>query len=101
MPASADILDAYPELKFPAGRGAVTPAEIARKWGVTIPHVIELLDDGTLAALDMTGVGNKTPRQCLRIPVSAYYTQTRARLRADWTPPHRPDPKQPELPGIH
>lgn len=97
MPEVPDILDRYPELKFAAGRGAVTPAEIARKWGVTIPHVIELLDDGTLPALDMTGVGNKTPRQCLRIPISGYYAQTRARLRSNWEPPVARDPKQPEL----
>lgn len=101
MADTRDILDDYPELKFPAGRGAASPAEIARKWGVTIPHVIELLDDGRLAALDMTGVGNKTDRQCMRIPLSAYYAETRARLKGNWRPPHRPDPKQPDLPGIH
>lgn len=96
-----DILDDFPELKFPAARGAVAPLEVAEKWGVTDRHVFELIDCGELRVLNLTGVGNKTSRQCLRVPVSSYYAVTRDRLRDGWTPPHRPDPKQPDLPGIH
>lgn len=92
-----DILDDFPELRFPPNRGAVTPSEVAEKWGVTDRHVFELIDSGELKALNLTGVGNRTSRQCLRIPVSSYHGVTRDRLRDGWTPPNRPDPKQPEL----
>ena len=100
MPAAADLLDAYPELRFPAARGAVQPREVAVKWGVTTAHVYELLDDGTLAALDMTGRGNKSERQCLRIPVSSYYALTRERLKVGWRPAPPTDARQQELPGF-
>lgn len=97
MPAETDILDRFPELRFPQNRGAVTVSEIAEKWAVSDEHVVELLDTGELHPLFLTGLGNKTSRKCIRIPVSSYYEVTRDRLRHDWVPPHRPDKRQPEL----
>lgn len=95
--APRDILDDYPELRFPAERTTVSPGEIARRWGCTPEHVFEQIDTGELKVLNLTGFGNKTNRQCVRIPVSSYHAVTRDRLRDDWRPPSRPDPKQPEL----
>lgn len=91
---SPDPLETFPELRADAARGALTLTEVAAKWGCTPNHVTELLDTGALATLDMTGVGNRTGRQCIRIPISSYHAATRALLRSDWRPKPKTDPKQ-------
>lgn len=72
---------------FP-GRRFITVAEFAEPAGLTIQHVLDLIEEGELAAVDFRGkvrtdddsfpaakpsqMGNKTARRCLRIPVAAY-----------------------------
>jgi hypothetical protein len=56
-------------LDFP-GRSALRADEIAAKLGVTTQHILDLVDEGILSAIDVRGV-NST-RRCLRVPVEAY-----------------------------
>lgn len=56
-------------LDFP-GRATVTLAEIATKLGGSTQHYSNLIDDGTLTALDLTG--HTGSRRMLRVPVDEY-----------------------------
>lgn len=64
-------------LDFP-GRSTVTLAEIAQKLGGTAQHYINLVEDGTITALDLTRhVGS---RRMLRIPIEEYQRYVLSRL---------------------
>lgn len=64
---------------FP-GRTMLLIAEVAAAWKCTEQHVLDLVEEGQLVAVDIRGavakkpseMGNKTARRCLRIPVSSY-----------------------------
>ena len=63
---------------FP-GRSLLTVAEVAQAWGVSIQHVINLIEVGDLAAIDIRtskpvapGTTHKMARAHYRVPVSEY-----------------------------
>lgn len=101
MPPSRDILDDYPELRFPVDRAMLTPKEVAKKLNCSAEKVFGFCDDGSLTTMAITGRNTKQERAHVRIPVSSYYAFMRRRLTSGWMPSDEPDPKQPELPGIN
>ncbi len=56
---------------FP-GRSSLYVHEVAKAIQITVPHVISLIQEGLLDAVEVTGRGNKTSREHWRVPVSAY-----------------------------
>lgn len=56
---------------FP-GRTVLYVHEVAEALACTIQHVIDLIDEGRLRAINIAGAGNKTNRSCWRVPVSAF-----------------------------
>jgi hypothetical protein len=66
-----------PHVLFP-GRTTLRVAEVADALNCTIRHVIDLCQEGLIAGIDIKGGGNKSPRQSIRIPVSAYDAYVRA-----------------------
>ncbi len=56
---------------FP-GRNSLYVHEVANGLQITVPHVISLIQEGLLDAVEVTGRGNKTAREHWRVPVSAY-----------------------------
>jgi len=74
----------FPSLGF-EGRTALRVDEVAARLNVSRNHVIHLIEDGTLRAIDVRGRmraeggKNKTPRSCLRIPVEEYERLIRSR----------------------
>ncbi len=60
---------AFASLDFP-GRVSLRGEEVAEKLGVTPQHIIDLIVEGKLQALDVRGRG--AGRACYRIPVEAY-----------------------------
>ena len=101
MPEPRDILNDFPELKFPGDRAMLTIKEIARKMRCSDEKIFRLCDDGSLTTMALTGRNTKQERAHVRIPVNSYYAFLRRRMSAGWTPKHEPDPKQPDLPGIN
>ena len=81
---AGDPLDAYPHLKFPAARATVTPREIAEKLSVSTAHVYDLIDEGQLGFIDLTGAGNNSDRKAIRVPIVEYYAFLRKRLSQGW-----------------
>lgn len=60
---------AFASLDFP-GRVSLRADEVAHKLGITAQHVIDLIVEGKLVALDHRGIGST--RACYRIPIEAY-----------------------------
>lgn len=56
-------------LDFP-GRTALRPDEIAGKLGVSVQHILDLIEEGELVAVDVAGKDAR--RRCLRVSVEAY-----------------------------
>lgn len=66
---------------FP-GRSSLLIAEVADALRCTVQHVLDLVEEGDLRAVDIRGriqgearpsdFGRRDARRCLRIPVSAY-----------------------------
>jgi hypothetical protein len=63
---------------FP-GRTVLYVHEVAHVLNLSVPHVISLITEGLLDAIEVTGKGNKTTREHWRIPVSAYDDYLRKR----------------------
>lgn len=57
--------------RFP-GRSSLLVREVAEALGCDERHILDLITEGELIAVDIAGGGNKTARRYLRIPVSAY-----------------------------
>jgi hypothetical protein len=53
---------------------------VAKKLEVTTNHVADLIDEGQLEVLDVSGANNKTGRRCLRIPIESYLQFVSKRL---------------------
>lgn len=68
MPAE-QLQFAFPSLDFP-GRVNLRAEEVAEKLGITSQHVIDLIVEGKLQAIDVRGIGAK--RALYRIPVECY-----------------------------
>lgn len=60
---------AFASLDFP-GRVSLRIEEVAEKLGVTTQHIIDLIVEGKLQAVDLRGHG--ATRACYRVPVEAY-----------------------------
>lgn len=56
-------------LDFP-GRVTLSAAEVAEKLGVTVQHILDLIEEGKIVALDVKG--KSSARRCVRIPVECY-----------------------------
>jgi hypothetical protein len=67
---------------FP-GRTTLFVHEVAKALSISAPQVIDLIAEGLLSAIEITGAGNKSRRQHWRIPASAYdeYLQRRNNQR--------------------
>lgn len=61
----------FPSLDFP-GRTTLMVHEIASRVGVTTRHIIDLVDEGRITAINLSGGANKSDRRCLRIPLESY-----------------------------
>lgn len=97
MPDIADILDSFPEFRFPADRTSLKPAEIAKKLNCSEDQVIGFVDDGSLHRLAITAKGTREKRSHIRVPVSSYYAFLRRRLSTGWTIKAEPDTAQAEF----
>jgi hypothetical protein len=58
-----------PSMDF-SGRTTLTLQEIADKWACTTQHVMNLIEDGSLGAIDIKGPGAK--RNLWRVPIENY-----------------------------
>lgn len=70
--------------RFP-GRSMLMTSEVAKALAIAERHVIDLINEGLLDAVEITGKGNKSSREHWRIPVSAYddYIRRRHNKRRD------------------
>ncbi len=62
----------FPSLAFPRDRRMLYVFEIATKLGCSVQHVLDLIEEGKLVAIDISGAGNLSERRTLRIPVEAW-----------------------------
>lgn len=67
----------FPSLMFPRERKILAVAEVAMKLDVSERHVIDLIQEGKLRALNVGG-DHASGRHCYRIPVEAYEAFIRA-----------------------
>lgn len=61
----------FPSLAFPKERRVLYVFEVAEMLRVTQRHVIDLIDEGKLKAVNIAG-DNSTDRKFYRIPVESY-----------------------------
>lgn len=69
MPEAAQLEFPFPTLDF-AGRQTITPDEIGAKLGVTTRHVLDLIEEGRISAIDLAGKG--ASRRFCKIPIESY-----------------------------
>jgi len=69
----------FPSLKFPADRTVLQVAEVARRLRVSKYHVVGLIEEGKLRAINVAG-SNATGRKCYRIPVESWDAYVRENL---------------------
>jgi excisionase family DNA binding protein len=62
----------FPSLAFPKDRTVLTVGEVAAKWEVSDRHVIDLIEEGKLAAFDIAG-----KHAYVRVPMSAVETMAK------------------------
>jgi hypothetical protein len=62
----------FPSLAFPEDRSVLYPFELSMKLRCTLQHVLDLIEEGKIAAVDISGKGNLTDRRTLRIPVESW-----------------------------
>lgn len=62
----------FPSLAFPKERQILYPHECAERLRCSTNHIHDLIDEGKIRAIDITGCGNLSNRQCRRIPVEAW-----------------------------
>lgn len=79
MPAPHQDEFPFASLEFP-GRTSLYAHEVAERLGCTTQHVVDLIAEGALSAIDITGRGNSSDRRALRIPVEAYRDFVAARV---------------------
>jgi excisionase family DNA binding protein len=54
------------------GRSVLYVHEVAEKLRCSQQHVYDLIDEGRLPAIDLTGAGNLSARRSLRIPAAGF-----------------------------
>lgn len=77
MPVAEQLSFPFPSLDFP-GRTTVKLGEIAERLGVSVRHLCNELDDGTLVGVDLKAKG--VTKRCVRIPREIYHAYIMARL---------------------
>jgi excisionase family DNA binding protein len=63
----------FPSLAFDRDRKALMPAEVASRLNVSVEHVYDLIAEGKMRGVNVTGANNLSDRRTLRVPVEAYY----------------------------
>lgn len=71
MPNADDQLE-FPSLAFPKDRKALYAWECAAKLTCDVGHIYDLIDEGVIKAIDISGKGNLSDRRCVRIPIEAW-----------------------------
>jgi len=71
MTSTEQIQFEFPSLDFP-GRKTLYVHECAAQIGVTPDHIYDLIEEGQLGALDVSGRNNLTERRTLRIPIECW-----------------------------
>lgn len=61
----------FPSLDFP-GRVTMYPHECALKLGCHVDHIYDLVEEGALVGINISGLNNLTDRRCIRIPIEAW-----------------------------
>jgi len=61
----------FASLDFP-GCTLLRAQQVSEKLGVTVQHVLDLIEEGKLLALNLSGADNKSGRRCIRIPIESY-----------------------------
>lgn len=74
-----DIFAKFPSLAFPKDRTSLMVTEVAEKLRVTDQHIIDLIAEGSIRAVNVSG-NLKSKRAAYRIPVEAYEDFLRARF---------------------
>jgi len=65
------LSSARPHVKF-AGRTTLYVYEIAEALQITVRHVLDLIAEGKIQAVNIAGKNNATGREFWRVPVSEY-----------------------------
>jgi hypothetical protein len=81
MAYAAQSLLPFLSLDFP-GRDTVTTPEIAKKLGISVDHLGNLILDGTITALDLARHKGKS-RACYRIAIEEYRKFILSRLTGE------------------
>lgn len=74
-----DPLSSVLSQKLFPGRTRLMVMEVARALRINDKHVVSLINEGLLDAVEITGKGNKSSRGHWRVPVSAYDDYIRRR----------------------
>jgi len=69
----------FASLDFP-GRSSLYPHEISARVGMSVDQIYDLVDDGSLVAINISSTANKTGRRALRIPIESYRNFIVARM---------------------
>jgi excisionase family DNA binding protein len=69
----------FPSLKFPADRMVLQVAEVAKRLRVCKYHVVGLIEEGKLRAINVAG-SSATGRKCYRIPLESWEAYVRENL---------------------
>lgn len=62
----------FPSLAFPKDRRVLYPHELAALLRCSVDHIYDLIAEGKIRAVDISGVGNLSERRTLRIPVESW-----------------------------
>lgn len=71
MPAATQESFPFWSLDF-EGRDTLTVDEIAAKLRCTRQHILDLIDERALGAIDIAGRDNKTSRRAARVPIECW-----------------------------
>jgi hypothetical protein len=61
----------FASLDFP-GRETLNPREVAQRIGCSVDHIYDLIFEGQLHAIDISGRNNSTHRRSLRVPIESW-----------------------------
>jgi excisionase family DNA binding protein len=70
-PEQTKVKPDFPGLDFP-GRTTLYPRECAARLGCHVDHIYDLIEEGQLKAIDISGGNNASARRCARIPIEAW-----------------------------
>ena len=70
-PSPAELAAIQCEFKVARDCGVVMVEQLARRWSCAGQHIIDLIDDGSLLALDLSG--KSSLRRSFRIPLEAIH----------------------------